>query len=244
VPVAELVLACAAILLVALLYSSAGQAGASGYIAVMALFGFAEGVIKPTALALNIVVAVIASAEFGSAGHFSWRLFWPFAAGSVPLAFVGGYLDLPMRWFRVLVGLVLLYSATRFLIRPAGGADVKPPDKGVALTVGGGIGLLSGLTGTGGGIFLAPLLVLLRWARTKTAAATSAVFILANSIAGLAGNMSATRSFPRVAIPFAVCAVAGGTVGSYLGSRKLDVTLINRVLAVVLAIAGFKLIFT
>ena len=243
-PVAELVLACAAILLVAVLYSSAGQAGASGYIAVMALFSFTEGVIKPTALALNVIVAIITAIEYCSAGHFVWRLFWPFAVTSVPLAFVGGYITLPMRWFRLLVGLVLLYAAARFFFRPAGPEDVRPPGKGVALAVGGSIGLLSGLTGTGGGIFLAPLLILFRWARAKTAAATSAVFILVNSVAGLAGTVSATSSFPRVAIPFAACAVAGGAVGSYLGSRKLDAALITRALAFVLTVAGLKLLFT
>jgi len=244
VPAAEFVLACAAILAVAFLYSTVGHAGASGYIAVMTLFGFSQGVIRPTALVLNILVAAIGSLQYGKAGHFSWRLFWPFATLSVPLAFVGGYVSLPGRWFKVLVGGILLLSAIRFLMRPAPDAEVRPPSRCLSLAVGGGLGLLAGLTGTGGGIFLTPLLIVLRWARTKTASATSALFILLNSVAGLGGNLSATRSFPSFALAFAGVAVVGGTLGSYLGSRRFDVVLIKRLLAVVLTIAGLKLVLS
>lgn len=241
-PVNELGLVSAAILVVAFLYSSVGHAGASGYIAVMTLFGFSPGVIKPTALVLNILVATIGSIQYGRAGYFSWRLFWPFAALSVPLAFVGGYVNLPIRWFKILVGIVLLFSAIRFLMKATSDSEVHPPSKGLSVAVGGGLGLLAGLTGTGGGIFLTPLLIFLKWARTKTASATSAVFILANSTAGLAGNLSATKSFPPFAVAFAVMAVVGGTLGSYFGSRRFDVVVIKRLLAVVLTVAGIKLI--
>jgi uncharacterized membrane protein YfcA len=238
----ELTLVCAAILAVAFLYSSVGHAGASGYIAVMTLFGLAPAVIKPTALALNILVASIGTLQYARAGHFSWRLWWPFAAASTPLAFVGGYANLPARWFQALVGIVLLASAVRLLMRPTPDAETRAPSRGVALAVGGALGLLSGLTGTGGGIFLTPLLILRRWARTKAAAATSAAFILVNSTAGLAGNVGATRSFPAVAVAFAVAAALGGTGGSYLGSRRFPVTLVQRLLALVLVIAGVKLL--
>ena len=233
-----------AILVVAFLYSSVGHAGASGYIAVLSLFGLAPVVIKPTALTLNILVASIAAWQFWRAGHFSWRLFWPFAVLAVPMAFVGGYISLPTHLFKVLVGVVLLLSAARFLLRPTDDSVVHEPSRTVALSLGAGLGLLSGLTGTGGGIFLTPLLLLRRWARTKPAAAVSALFILVNSVAGLLGNLSSTRRLPSFAIGLAVAAVVGGTVGSYFGSRYFQHVAIKRLLAVVLLIAGTKLILT
>jgi len=238
---APLIVAVAA---VAFLYSTVGHAGASGYIAVMSLFGIAATTIRPTALALNILVSLLTTWQFWRAGHFSWRLFWPFAALAVPFAFVGGYVSLPTHIFKVLVGVVLLLSALRLLVRPSADDVSREPSKPVALTVGGALGLLAGLTGTGGGIFLTPLLLFMRWARTKQAAATSAAFILVNSLAGLSGNLSATKAFPSVAIPLAGAALAGGAAGSYFGARRFDHTLIKRLLAVVLVIAGAKLIFT
>jgi uncharacterized membrane protein YfcA len=240
----HVILICLAILVVAFLYSSVGHAGASGYIAVMFLFGVESAVVKPAALVLNIMVASLTAWQFWRAGHFSWRLFWPFAVLSVPFAFLGGYLNLPTHIFKILVGVVLLYSAARFLIQT--GADQEPhePSKPIALSVGAGLGLLSGLTGTGGGIFLTPLLIFRRWARTKTASAVSALFILVNSISGLAGNLSSTRQLPLFALPLVVAAVSGGAVGSYLGSRQFSPGFIKKLLAVVLTIAGYKLIFT
>jgi uncharacterized membrane protein YfcA len=229
---------------VALLYSSVGHAGASGYIAVMSLFSLAPAMIKPTALSLNILVASIASWQFWRAGHFSWRLFWPFALLSTPLAFVGGYLNLPTELFKLLLGAILLYAAAHFLLRPPPDGDVHEPRRLAALSVGGGIGLLSGLTGTGGGIFLTPVLLLMRWAKAKSAAATSALFILLNSVAGLLGNLSSTRQFPSFALALVAAAAAGGTLGSYLGSRRFDPALIKRLLAAVLTVAGLKLILT
>src|SRR5713101_9051582 len=232
-----------AILVVAFLYSSVGHAGASGYIAVMTLFGLAPTIIKPGALVLNILVASLTAWQFWRAGHFSWRLFWPFALLSVPFAFVGGYLNLPTHIFKILVGVVLLYSAARFLFESVSDREPHEPSKPIALCVGAGLGLLSGLTGTGGGIFLTPLLIFMRWAKTKTASAVSALFILVNSISGLAGNISSTRQLPLFALPLVLCAVAGGTIGSYLGSRQFSPLFIKRLLAVVLTIAGLKLIF-
>jgi uncharacterized membrane protein YfcA len=236
-------LLCAAIAIVAFLYSSVGHAGASGYIAVMTLFGLAATVIKPAALVLNILVASLTAWQFWRAGHFSWRLFWPFAILSVPLAFLGGYINLPTRAFRILVGSVLLYSAVRFFIETKNEGQVGEPSKAVAVSTGAGLGLLSGLTGTGGGIFLTPLLIFMRWAKTKTASAVSALFILVNSIAGLLGNVSSTRRLPLIALPMVIAAVLGGAIGSYLGSRQFSPGLIKKLLAVVLVIAGFKLIF-
>ena len=241
-PLDTLALLTLGVLIVAFLYSSVGHAGASGYIAVMALASLAPAEIKPTALALNIVVASIGSVQFWRAGHFDARLFWPFALASVPLAFLGGRLDLPADVFRLLVGLVLLRSAGNVFWHPAVDAARAPPTIPVALGVGGGLGLMAGLTGTGGGIFLTPLLLLMRWARTKQAAATSAVFILCNSIAGLAGNVSSTQHIPAWIAPLAVAVVVGGASGSWFGARRFAPAMIKRILAVVLVIAGAKLV--
>lgn len=230
------------ILVIAFLYSSVGHAGASGYIAVMSLFGLAPEFIKPTALALNIAVASLTAFQFHRAGHFSWSLFWPFALLSVPLAYFGGYLSLPPEGFKLLVGIVLLFSAARLLMRPPPEVETTPPPRALAISLGGGIGLLSGLTGTGGGIFLTPLLLFRHWAPSRTASAVSALFILVNSSAGLLGNLQATRNFPMPAMPIVAAALVGGGLGSYLGSRHLSPVAIKRALAVVLVIAGGKLV--
>jgi len=232
------------ILVIAFLYSSVGHAGASGYIAIMSLLSVAPEAIKPTALTLNILVASIGAWQFWRAGHFSWRLFWPFALLSVPLAFVGGYVNLPTHLFKVLLGIILLYSAAHFLLRAPPEHEPREPSRTVALATGGGIGFLSGLTGTGGGIFLTPLMLLMHWARTKNAAAVSAFFILLNSIAGLLGNFTSTRQFPTFALVLVAAAAVGGSLGSYFGSRRFDPAVIKKLLAIVLTIAGTKLIFT
>ena len=233
-----------AILLVAFLYSCVGHAGASGYIAVMTLFSLAPAEIKPTALVLNILVASIGTWQFWRAGYFSWALFWPFAVLAVPMAFLGGYMNLPTHVFKMLVGVVLLFSAARFFWSPAEDTVAREPSRSLAISLGAGLGLLSGLTGTGGGIFLTPLLLIMRWAKTKNAAAVSALFILVNSTSGLLGNLSSTRKFPVFAIALAVAAILGGTVGSYYGSRRFDHAVIKRLLAVVLLVAGLKLVLT
>lgn len=239
----QLAIVCLAMLVIAFLYSSVGHAGASGYIAVMTLLGYAPDIIKPTALILNILVACLSSWQFWRAGYFQWSLFWPFALIAVPCAFIGGYVNLPVRLFKILVGIVLLYSAFRFLVRPKPDADVNPPSREVAMPVGAGLGLLSGLTGTGGGIFLTPLMIFMRWARTKTASATSAVFILVNSVGGLLGNLTSTQTLPSFALLLMGSVVIGGAVGSYYGSRRFSTTVVKRMLAVVLTIAGIKLIW-
>jgi uncharacterized protein len=238
------VLLCLAIAAVAFLYSSVGHAGASGYLATMTLFGIAATTIRPTALVLNILVATIGSFQFWRAGHFSWKLFWPFALLSVPAAYFGGYLQPSTSTLRILIGAVLLFSAARLTFRKKDPEQTNPPSKPVAIGVGAGLGFLSGLTGTGGGIFLTPLLLFCKWAVIRQAAAVSALFILVNSISGLVGYFTATRSIPALGIYLAIPAIIGGSIGSYLGSRQLAPRGIAIFLAIVLTIAGVKLIFT
>lgn len=232
------------VFVIAILYSSVGHAGASGYIAVMSLLSLAPAVIKPTALSLNILVASIATWQFYRAGHFSWKLFWPFAVLAVPFAFVGGHLNLPAHLFKVILGVVLLYSALRFFMHSRQAVRIDEPPRLQALASGAAIGFVSGLTGTGGGIFLTPLLLFMGWAEPKRAAAVSALFVLMNSISGLAGNLAATKSLPPFIIPLLIAAALGGTLGSYIGSRRIQPDVIKKLLALVLLIAGLKLILT
>jgi uncharacterized membrane protein YfcA len=243
--VPEIIILAVAILLMALLYSSVGHGGGSGYLAAMALVGVAPEVMRPTALTLNVLVAGIATLQFYRAGYFSWRTFLPFAAASVPLAFVGGMIHLPTNIYKPLVGLVLLFAAYRLWLdaREKGSATPTMPPTYVALSVGAGIGLLSGLTGVGGGIFLSPLLLLLNWAEVRRTAAVSAAFVLVNSIAGLAGNIVSVRRLPGAIFAWGIAAVVGAVVGSELGRRRLATLTLRRLLSVVLIIAGLKLIF-
>ncbi len=238
----HLSLLAAGIAVVAFLYSSVGHAGASGYIAVLTLAGFAATTVKPVALVLNVVVAVIGTIQFARAGHFSWPLFWPFALLSVPAAALGGYLHLPAHYLKLLLGAVLLFSAARLFLRKGDPDETRPPAHGIALAAGAGIGLLSGLTGTGGGIFLTPLMLLCGWAKAKQAAAVSALFILVNSLAGLAGYLGSGRPVPDFAWWLAIVAALAGLAGSHLGSRRIPVRGIQVLLATVLVIAGAKLI--
>jgi uncharacterized membrane protein YfcA len=240
---AELVLLHLAIATVAFLYSSVGHAGASGYIAVLTLAGLAADVVRPTALVLNILVASLTGWQFYRAGYFAWHRFWPFALMSVPAAFLGGYIHVPTNIFKVVIGVVLLLSAARFAIKTQDPPSPKFPPLWVALGAGAVLGLLSGLTGTGGGIFLTPLMLLLGWAKTKETAAVSALFILVNSISGLSGFLASGRSLPLVAWGLAAVAVFAGFAGSYLGSRRFPVRTIRLTLSLVLTIAGAKLVF-
>jgi len=239
----EFVGLAAAIFVVAVLYSSVGHAGASGYIAVMTLFGLGVEVIRPTALTLNILVAAIGFFQWWRGGHFVWSLFWPFALLSVPAAFLGGWLHVPAHYLKILIGLVLWFSAWRLLYRKDDPPDITRPARPTAIASGAGIGFLSGLTGTGGGIFLTPLMLFCRWAKVKEVAAVSALFILLNSSSGLAGYVRSGRSLPDFAWSLAVVVAVGGFIGSRLGSRHLPVRGIAALLAAVLVIAGAKLVF-
>jgi uncharacterized protein len=241
----EILTLAVAILLMALLYSSVGHGGGSGYLAAMALLSVAPEVMRPTALVLNILVAGIATVQFARSGYFSWRTFWPFAATSIPLAFLGGLVTLPTTVYKQLVGCVLLFTAYRLWLKARGheSETTEMPPLYVAMAVGGGIGLLSGLTGVGGGIFLSPLLLLMNWADARRTAAVSAAFVLTNSIAGLAGNIYSVQSVPPAIFAWGAAAVVGGVIGSELGRRRFATLTLRRLLSIVLVIAGLKLIF-
>jgi uncharacterized protein len=242
----QAVLLAGMIFIAAVLYSSVGHAGASGYLAAMALVGLAPEVMKPSALLLNVLVGILATVRYYRAGCFSWRLFWPFALCAIPLAFLGGAVTLPGMLYKQLVGLVLLFAAVRLfqytLVRRSVAEEVRPPRLAVALPLGAGLGLLAGLTGTGGGIFLSPLLLLGRWAKTREASGVAAAFVLTNSVAGLAGQWQKLSLIPPAAGGWAAAAIAGGLIGTELGCRRLDTAWLRRLLAVVLVIAGIKLV--
>jgi hypothetical protein len=234
------------VFLSAVLYSSVGHAGASGYLAVMALAGVAPDVMKPTALVLNVLVAMIATCQFARAGHFAWGLFWPFAVTAMPMAFWGASLTIGVTTYRWALGLVLFWAAWRMLlpgIQPREGPDGRP-SLALCLPIGGAIGFVAGLTGVGGGIFLTPLLLMARWAGAKQAAAVSAAFILVNSIAGLAGHASSTSLLPQATAALAAAAAMGGWLGAALGSKRLPPVVLRRVLGLVLAVAGIKMLIS
>lgn len=238
------ILLAALILGFALLYSSVGHAGASGYLAAMALVGLSPEVMRPAALALNILVAVIATVKFYRVGAFSWQLFWPFAAASIPFAYVGGAMTLPGQLYKPLVGAVLIYAAWRSFrtaYRPSEGTAPRP-HLALLIAAGAALGFLSGLTGVGGGIFLSPLLLFFNLAEMKVISGTAAAFILVNSVAGLLGVATSSPTLPSALPYWAIAAIAGGLVGSEFGSRRLANPTIQRILAVVLAIAGVKMI--
>lgn len=241
-----LVLLAAGMLLASFVYASVGHGGASAYLAAMALAGVAPAEMRPIALALNILVSSVATWKFWRAGHFRWRLLWPFAAVSIPLAYVGGAITLPGNAYKVLVGAVLLYAAWQLWRSGRAGEEMRPlrePPILLAIAIGAVLGLLSGLTGVGGGIFLSPLLLMLGWAGTKQTSAVAAPFILVNSIAGLAaGLISGTAGLPPMTWILGGVVLVGGWLGAEYGSKRFANPIVRRVLAVVLAVAGAKMV--
>jgi uncharacterized protein len=233
---------------VSVLYAAVGQAGGSGYLAVMAFTGTPPEVMRPTALLLNVLVAGAATLRYHRAGLFDLSATWPLLLGSVPLAAIGGAVQLSREIFNPLVGLILLVSAVP-LVASKGIAARAVDDRGTqipmvpALVAGAGIGLLAGLTGTGGGIFLSPLLLAAGWASARRAAATTTAFILANSSAALAANATSVRTLPEALPLWAVAVVVGGLIGGELGSRWLPTRVLLRLLALTLVVAGLKLCF-
>jgi uncharacterized membrane protein YfcA len=244
-PVSETLIIAILFFVGAALYASVGHGGASSYLAVMGLFSLAPDVMKPTALAINILVSGVATFKFYRAGLFSWRLFWPFAVVSIPAAFIGGATVLPARAYKILVGVVLLYAALwlfRSSLRPLNKEAHLPP-LWAALTWGAAIGLLSGLTGVGGGIFLSPLLLYMGWAETRATSGVAAPFILVNSIAGLLGHFSSVEHLPPSVPVWGAAAVLGGWIGASYGSKRAPAPVLRQLLSLVLVVASVKLIF-
>jgi uncharacterized protein len=237
---------CLLFALGAALYSSVGHGGASAYIATMALFSIAPEVMKPTALALNLLVAGFGTWLYARRNLTNWKLVLAFALTATPAAFIGGGIHLPAIYYKPLVGTLLWASAARFLWQPKQLADrpVKPPPLWLTLPGGAVLGLLAGLTGTGGGIFLSPLIILNAWEEPRHTSGVVAAFILLNSIAGLAGNIAIVGNLP-IALPFFLLAVtAGAVLGTWLGVERLPRPWLLRTLGAVLLVAGSKLLFT
>ena len=238
------VLLAAGMLVAAFGYASVGHGGASAYLAAMALAGVAPQEMRPIALLLNILVSSLATWKFYRAGHFRWRLFWPFAVVSIPLAYVGGTITLPGQAYKILVGVVLLYAAWQLWRSARAGEEmraVREPPLHLAMAIGAAMGLLAGLTGVGGGIFLSPLLLMLGWAGTKQTSAVAAPFILVNSIAGLAA-VAKSAALPAYVWLLAPAVIVGGWLGAEYGSRRFANPVVRRVLAMVLALAGGKMV--
>ena len=241
----EFSLVLAALFMVAFLYSSVGHGGGSGYLAVLSLTVIAVSDplwLKQYAWSLNLIVAGIAFWHFRSKGHLDWGLTVPFLIGSIPLAALGGYVQLEGSIYDVLLSLVLVFAAWRLMWSSPEERVVSRPATLTAVTSGGGIGLASGMIGVGGGIFLSPLLILSGWANAKEAAATAALFIWLNSLSGLVGS-SMSGGFGielDMFAPFAGAVLVGGLLGSKYGSEISSQTGIRRLLIGVLLIAAAK----
>ncbi len=231
-----------AFFLVALLYSSVGHGGASGYIAVLTLAGFAVEEIRPFVLMLNVMVATLSFYQFTKAGYFSFPLTWPFILSGIPFSFIGGSIHLKSHSLSFLLAVVLIFSAVRFFWKPQTEEIEKIPLVRWALFWGALFGFLAGLTGTGGGIFLTPLLIFAGWAISKKAAATSSLFILLNSIAGLGGYFWSGRNMEFIEVELIFAVYLGGVIGGTLGSRFFSPRIVQWALALVLMIAAVKLL--
>jgi len=234
-----------ALFIIAFLYASVGHGGASGYLALMAIYGISPDVMKPTALLLNLFVSVVSFIQFYRGGHFRMKLFWPLALGSVPLAFVGGLIHMDASIYKIILGILLVIAVARFLFfSKFKNTETKDAQIIPALLIGAVIGFLSGLIGIGGGIILSPILLLLGWSNMKQTAAISALFIFVNSLAGLMGQLTKGINFSGDMLMYVVVAFAGGMLGAYVGSLKLKAVALKNVLAAVLLVAAYKLLFT
>ena len=228
---------------ISFLYASVGHGGASGYLALMALFSFPNEMMKQTALLLNLFVAGISFYHYYKAGHFKKGLFIPFAIGSVPAAFLGGTLSLEPSVYKRILGVLLVFAVIRMLWKGATDeSKIKPVKTFQALFVGTAVGFFSGLIGIGGGIILTPLILLLHWGNMKEAAAVSALFIWVNSASGLLGQFSSGVTLVPISGLMVVIAVLGAIGGSYLGSQKWNNKFLEYFLAFVLTTASLKLL--
>jgi len=231
--------------LVAFLYASVGHGGASGYLALMALFSITPEVMKPTALLLNLFVSLTSFYQFYRGKHFQWKTFFPLAVASVPFAFLGGMITIDASLYKRILGFFLLLPIFRLLFyKNVPAQELRKPNLLLSLQIGSVIGFLSGLIGIGGGIILSPVLLLLKWTDQKQTAAISALFIFVNSLSGLSGQLVKGISFSSDMAVYVVIAFAGGLLGAYIGARRFNQTAIKYMLSVVLMVAAYKLLFT
>lgn len=241
----SLVLFYVLLFLIAFLYASVGHGGASGYLALMAIFSITPEVMKPTALLLNLFVSLTAFVQFYRGRHFNWKLFLPFAIASVPMAFIGGLISVDTVVYKRILGLLLLIPIARFLFfSNITVRDLKKANTGLSILIGAVIGFLSGLIGIGGGIILSPVLLLLKWTDMKQAAAISALFIFVNSLSGLTGQFTKGIHFSPDMYAYVAIAFTGGVIGAYFGSMQFRQSLLKYLLALILIVASYKLLFT
>ncbi len=241
------ILFCVLLFATAFLYSSVGHGGASGYLAIMSLYNFAPDQMKPIALCMNLFVSLIAFIQFQRAGFFIWKIFWPLAIISVPMAFIGGNIHVEELVYKNVLGIALLLIVIRFvfLASPPASMETKPISLPLLFCLGGIIGFLSGMLGIGGGVLLSPVILLLHWAGQKQAAAVSALFIFVNSFAGLGGQILKQHGnfeFGANMYWYILIGIGGSLAGSYLGAKKLNISTLKYLLSAVLLIAAVKLI--
>lgn len=231
-----------AVFVIAVLYSSVGHGGASGYLAVMALFAIEPLVMRSSALTLNIFVSGISFFTYYRAGYFKPPLWWPFAVTSIPFAFLGGMMSIDTHIYRIILGILLLFAVIRIVFKPTDPGSLKKVNIPAALLTGAVLGFFSGMIGIGGGIILSPLILLLRWGNVKETAAASALFILVNSAAGLAGIVSQGIAYvPEIPV-LVIAAITGGILGARIGSARVNVLQLRYILSFVLLLASVKLI--
>ncbi len=230
---------------VAFLYSSVGHGGASGYLALMALFGVATELMKPAALLLNIFVSLVSFYQFYRGGYFKWKLFYPFALASVPMAFIGSLVTIDAVTYKRILGLLLIFAIPRLFgfVGKESGAEQKEVNLYLALFIGAFIGFLSGMIGIGGGIILSPIILFLSWGNMKQIAPVSALFIFVNSIAGMVGLLLKGNTMHQIIYEWLIIALLGGLLGAYYARKNFSNQLLKRLLGVVLIIASFKLLF-
>ena len=230
---------------VAMLYSSVGHGGASGYLALMAIYAFSPEIMKPTALILNLFVSLISFIQFYRGEHFKWKIFLPLAIASIPMAFLGGIITMEASMYKQILGTLLFIPVIRFLFfANIPDEELKKSNLALSVLIGSLIGFVSGLIGIGGGIILSPILLLFKWTNQKQTAAISALFIFVNSLSGLAGQLTKGINFSPDMLAYVAVAFAGGLCGAYLGALKFNQNILKNTLALVLMLAGWKLIFT